>query len=81
MVRRLAFYLYCKIPFWKIHLTNPEIIEFASCIGRTPSAFAIKMCNLVAHDSNQQMRGVKGLAHRCKIEEISGKNLKMIGNH
>jgi putative restriction endonuclease len=32
----IAFNLYCKIPFGKIHNRNPEIIELAKILGRTP---------------------------------------------
>jgi hypothetical protein len=34
----VAFNLYCKIPFGKIHRANPQLIELAQAIGRSPSA-------------------------------------------
>jgi hypothetical protein len=62
----LAFNLYCRVPFGKIHSTNPVIIELAKCIGRTPSAVSMKMCNFATFDPAQQKRNIKGLAHGSK---------------
>lgn len=58
------------MPFGKIHATNPEIIELAEMIGRTPASVGMKMCNLASHDSELKKRGVKGLEHGCKMETI-----------
>ena len=38
----LAFELYCQTPFGKIHKENPDIIELAKLINRTPSAVGLK---------------------------------------
>jgi hypothetical protein len=35
---KLAFHLYCQLPFGRLHSRNQEIIKLASLIGRTPSA-------------------------------------------
>lgn len=64
----LAFDLYCRIPFGKIHVSNQEIINLANIIGRSLSSVAMKMCNMAAHDPVQRQRGVKGLEHGCKME-------------
>lgn len=64
----LAFELYCKIPFGKIHNTNEEIVELAKLIGRTPAAVAMKMCNLASYDPDLIKRGVRGLANTSKLE-------------
>src|SRR3990167_652850 len=37
---KLAFHLYCQLPFGRLHNRNPEIIKLATLIGRTPSAVA-----------------------------------------
>lgn len=37
----LALNLYLKIPFGKMHKTNPEVIRVAKLIGRTPDAVPI----------------------------------------
>ena len=39
----LAFDLYCRTPFRKISQGNPEIIELAQLLGRTPGAVGLKM--------------------------------------
>ena len=40
---KLAFHLYCQLPYGRIHGRNPEIIALAQVIGRTPDAVAMKM--------------------------------------
>lgn len=54
----LAFDLYCGVPFGKIHASNPEIIELARIIDRTPASLAMKMCNLASIDPVQRERGI-----------------------
>ena len=39
----VAFALYCRLPFGRLHSRNPEIVQFAEAIGRTPSALAMKL--------------------------------------
>jgi putative restriction endonuclease len=34
---KLAFHLYCQLPYGRIHGRNPEIMALAKVIGRTPS--------------------------------------------
>jgi hypothetical protein len=46
----VAFNLYCKIPFERITSRNPEIINLAKIIGRTPSAVALKLVNFARLD-------------------------------
>lgn len=57
----LAFNLYCRIPFGRMHRNNPEIIHLASLIGRTPSAVAMKLVNFASLDPVHQQRNVSGL--------------------
>lgn len=66
----LAFELYCRIPFGRIHSHNANIIELSKLINRTPSAIAMKMCNLARFDPELQKRGVNGLANGSKIESL-----------
>lgn len=65
----VAFNLYCRIPFGRIHKSNPMIIELANKIGRTPSAVAMKMVNFASLDPMHQLRNVKGLQHGSKQDE------------
>ena len=62
----VAFNLYCRTPFGKLHARNPEIIEVAASLGRTPNALAMKCCNLAAFDEALQMREIKGLSKASK---------------
>jgi putative restriction endonuclease len=65
----VAFNLYCRIPFGRIHKANPEVIELANNIGRTPSAVAMKMVNFASLDPFHQKRNVKGLQHIGKMDK------------
>jgi len=47
---KLAFYLYCQLPFGKLHQRNPEVIKLAGEIGRTASAVAMKLVNFASLD-------------------------------
>lgn len=59
----LAFRLYCRMPFGRLHRSNPEILDLAKRIGRTPSAVAMKACNFASLDPQHQKRGVSGLVN------------------
>lgn len=58
---KLGFNLYCQLPFGKLHSRNPEIIGLASLIGRTPSAVAMKLCNIASLDPAITSTGRSGL--------------------
>ena len=47
---KLAFHLYCQLPYGRIHGRNPEIIALAKIIGRTSDAVAMKMLNIASND-------------------------------
>jgi len=64
----LAFRLYCRTPFGKLHQKNPQIIELARQIGRTPSAVAMKACNFASLDPQHQMRGVSALGNVSRAD-------------
>ena len=59
----IAFNLYCRIPFGKLHQSNPEIVRAAEKIKRTPSALAMKLVNFASFDPIHKKRNVKGLGH------------------
>lgn len=65
----LAMNLYCKLPFGRYHQRNPEVIELARLLGRTPGAVAMKLSNFARMDPVHRTRGVKGLAHGAKTDE------------
>jgi len=56
----LTLHLYCRTPFGKLHQTNPEIINLAQIIGRTPSAVAMKACNFASLDPALAQKGLAG---------------------
>jgi len=67
----LAFNLYWKLPFGKMHSRTPEIIELANIIGRTADAVAIRLTNFAHVDPYHQHRGVKGMSGgRKQVEPI-----------
>lgn len=64
----LAFDLYCRTPFGKISQSNPEIIELARLLGRTPGSVGLKMHNLAHYDPQLQKRNVTAMAHGSKLD-------------
>ncbi len=65
---KLAFNLYCQLPFGKLHKGNYEIIELADLIGRTPSALAMKLCNIASIDPVIITSGRKGLGNASMLD-------------
>lgn len=57
----LAFNLYLKLPFGKMHKHTPEIIELAKLLGRTPSSIGMRLGNYASCDPQLQARGIGGL--------------------
>ncbi|MBW7897725.1 hypothetical protein B188_25640 [Candidatus Brocadiaceae bacterium B188] len=67
----LAFNLYLKLPFGKMHSRTPEVIHLANIIGRTPDSVAIRLTNFAHIDPYHQQRGVKGMSGgRKQVEPI-----------
>src|SRR6266849_9232768 len=64
----VAFNLYCTIPFGRIHIRNPQIIELAKLIGRTPSALSWKLANFARLDPALQKRNIAGASHGAQAE-------------
>lgn len=65
----LAFDLYCRIPFGRIHIRNPEITALSDLLGRTPSAVSWKLANLARFDPALQSRNIKGAAHGSRADQ------------
>lgn len=59
----LALNLYLKMPFGKMHKTNPEVIRVAKLIGRTPDAVAYRLVNYASCDPMLKQRGISGMQH------------------
>ncbi len=64
----LAFDLYCRTSFGKISQSNPDIIELAKILGRTPGAVGLKMHNLAHYDPELQRRNVTAMSHGSKLD-------------
>lgn len=64
----IAFNLYCKISFGRIHIHNPQIIELAKALGRTPSALSWKLANFARLDPALRRRNIVGAAHGARAE-------------
>lgn len=62
----LTLHLYCRTSFGRLHKSNPEIIELANIIGRTPSAVAMKTCNFASLDSALSQKGLQGASKADK---------------
>lgn len=65
----LTFHLYCRTPFGRLHRSNPDIIELAAHLDRTPSAVAMKACNFASLDPVQQDRGIAGLGNASRADQ------------
>lgn len=63
----LAFNLYLKIPFGKMHSTNKDVIHLANLIGRTPNSIALRLVNFASVDPVLKARGIKGMDGGTKI--------------
>lgn len=66
----VAFNLYCRMPFGKLHAKNPEIRHFAELIGRTPSALAMKLTNIASFDPAITSTGRTGLTGSSKSDRV-----------
>lgn len=65
---KLAFHLYCQLPFGKLHRGNPEVVQLAELIGRTPSAVAMKLVNFASLDPAITSTGRKGLEGASNLD-------------
>jgi hypothetical protein len=66
---KLAFHLYCQLPFGRLHSRNPEIIQLAKLIGRTPSAVAMKLVNFASLDPAITGTGRAGLGNAGSLDK------------
>ncbi|MCC6680738.1 MAG: HNH endonuclease [Phycisphaeraceae bacterium] len=66
----LAFRLYCRTPFGRLHQHNPDIIALVQRLGRTPSAVGMKACNFASLDPAQQARNITALGNVSRADRI-----------
>ncbi len=60
---KVAFNLYCRLPFGKLDSRNAEIIALAKLIGRSPGAVAMKLVNFASLDPTITSSGRSGLGN------------------
>ena len=65
---KLAFHLYCQLPFGKLDMHTPDVIELAKQIGRTPSAVSMKLNNFASLDPAITGTGRKGLVGASNLD-------------
>lgn len=63
-----------KTPFGRIHYHNPEIIELAGLIGRTPGAVSYKLICSIDPSIDR-----KGASNVSKLDSKCGMNFSIIG--
>jgi len=64
----VAFNLYCRLPFGKIHSRNPLITQVAKQLERTPSSVAMKMLNFASLDPMIINSGRHGLGNASNAD-------------
>lgn len=69
----IAFEFYLVTPFGKFHQRNPEVIQLAQKLERTPSALAMKLCNLASLDASVP---AIGLAHASSLDKALWKEME-----
>lgn len=67
---KLAFHLYCQLPYGRIHGRNPEIMSLAKVIGRTSDAVAMKMLNIASIDPAVTSTGRAGLGNASAMDHL-----------
>jgi putative restriction endonuclease len=64
----LAFDLYCRIPFKRTKTNNPQVIELAHVLRRSPASVARKLGNFGSFDPALHAQQIKGLVHAGKLD-------------
>ena len=62
----IAINLYFKIPFGRLHSRNPQVIELAELLNRTPGSIAYKLVNFASLDPTLKQ---KGADHTSKLDK------------
>lgn len=77
---KLAFHLYCQLPYGRIYGRNPEIIALAKIIGRTADAVAMKMLNIASIDPAVTGAGKAGLGNAFSLDRVVWDEFHSAGN-
>jgi len=65
---KLAFHLYCQLPYGRLHRHTPEVIALANLLERSANSVAMKLCNLASLDPAIVASGRKGLTGASKLD-------------
>ena len=66
----VVLYEYCRNPFGQFSATKPFVKELGVLLGRSPGAIVRKVGNLASFDPQMKARGVGGLGHTGKLDEV-----------
>lgn len=66
----IVLYEYCRNPFGQFSATKPFVKELGVLLGRSPGAIVRKVGNLASFDPQMKARGVGGLGHTGKLDEV-----------
>lgn len=67
----IALYYYFQIPYGQLAKNNPQILQIAKILDRTPSSVSMKMGNLARFDQTLQKRGVHGLSNGSRMDDLT----------
>lgn len=66
----VALYEYCRRPFGQFSSRNKFVQDLSVLINRSPGAIVRKIGNFASFDPQMKARGVKGLSHTAKLDEV-----------
>ena len=66
----VVLYEYCRNPFGQFSATKPFVIDLGRLLGRSPAAIVRKVGNIASFDPQMKARGVGGLGHTGKLDEV-----------
>ena len=66
----VVLYEYCRNPFGQFQSQKPFVVELSRLLNRTPGAIVRKVGNLASFDPQMKVRGVGGLGHTGKLDEV-----------
>ncbi len=64
----VAMNLDSRLTFGQLHARNPQVIELAKRMGRSPNSLAMKLCNLASFDPAVTRRGRVGLKGASRLD-------------
>ncbi len=66
----IVLYEYCRNPFGQFSSTKQFVKELGALLGRSPSAIVRKVGNLASFDPQMKARGVGGLGHTSRLDNV-----------